>query len=185
MPTSDPCFDSDFRDFIQKAQITRMLDVGPGQGRMGIITKDILPNCQIDCVEIEQVYIDKFNLSSIYNTIYNDDIKNFCMKNSNVKYDLVLFNDILEHLFRSDAMDVIDSMLYNSKFIIVQWPTNLAQDAVDGFQSEIHRSNFTLTDFINYNFDIMKYKKKYYNDHNFNMNFSVLRGYTNKTDILL
>jgi trans-aconitate methyltransferase len=185
MPTSLDIYDNDFFDFIKKTQPANLLDVGPGWGRMGLAIKQHLPLCTVDAVEIDSSYITQFNLSSIYNTIHIGDIKTFCNSKSSMRYDVVLFNDILEHLFRSDAMDVLDFMLYRSKYIVVQWPNDLLQDAWEGHESEVHKSNFTLKDFLNHNFDVLKYKKKYYHDHGFIMNFCILKGYKHKTDIAL
>jgi trans-aconitate methyltransferase len=185
MPTSLDIYDQDFFDFLSKVQPLNLLDVGPGWGRMGISTKKHYPNCVIDAIEVDSSYIDQYNLKLIYNTVYNEDIKNFCLKNSHIRYDVVLFNDILEHLFRSEAMDVLDFLLYRSKFVVVQWPNDYLQDAQDGHESEVHRSNFNLKDLIDYNFDILKYKKKYYLEHEFTLNFAIIKGYKHKTDVIL
>lgn len=183
MPTSLDIYDHDFFDFISKVQPTNLLDVGPGWGRMGIAVKQRLPSCIVDAVEIDSSYVTQFNLSAIYNTVHINDIKNFCLAGSSLRYDVVLFNDILEHLFRSDALDVLDFMLYRSKYIVVQWPNDHLQDAWEGHESEVHRSNFTLKDFLDHNFDVLKYKKKYYLENGFTMNYCVLRGYKHRTDI--
>lgn len=185
MPTSLDIYDHEFFEFVKKTQPTNMLDVGPGWGRIGIAVKSLMPNCVIDAVEINNSYVDQYNLKRIYNTIYINDIKSFCLSTSSMRYDIVLFNDILEHLFRSDALDVLDFMLYRTKYIVVQWPNDHLQDAWQGHESEVHRSNFTLKDFLNYNFDVLKYRKKYYLEYGFTMNFCILKGYKHTTELAL
>jgi trans-aconitate methyltransferase len=183
MPTSIDIYNPDFVDLLQKVNPTNLLDVGPGWGRMGHLTKSSLPNCICDAVEVDSSYIEQYNLRQIYSEVYNDDIKNFCLKNSQMRYDIVLFNDILEHLFRSEALDVLDFILYRAKYIIVQWPNDYLQDTWEGHESEVHKSNFTLRDFLNHSFDVLKYRKKYYNEAGVSLNYCVLRGYKNQTDI--
>ena len=187
MPTSLDTFDSDFLIFLKKAMPATSLHVGPGLGRYGYHMRDHLPSCVRDAVEVDLSYIEKYKLNSLYRTVYNEDIKNFLLKNSTMRYDLVLFNDILEHLFRSDAIDVLDFCLYRSKFVVVQWPNDLLQDNWEGHESEVHRSNFKLKDLVDHNFNVMFYKKKYFIDDqfNFSMNFCVLKGYKHNTEILL
>lgn len=185
MPTSATLYDSEFVELLQKIVPSNLLDVGPGYGRMGITAKSTISSCVVDAVEVDSTYIEKFNLKQIYKEVYNDDIKNFCLKNPQVRYDIVLFNDILEHLFRSEALDILDFMLYRAKYIVVQWPTNYLQDDWEGHSSEVHKSNFTLNDFLNHNFDILKYRKKYYSEVDISLNYCVLRGYRNRTDIAL
>ena len=183
MPTSLPLYDEDIFDLVRKVNPITILDVGPGYGRMGVALRERSPHSTIDAVEIDQEYRDKFNLSSIYNTVHIDHIKDFCASNPSLRYDIALFNDILEHLFRSEAMDVLDFMLYRCKFIVVQWPNNFLQDAWEGHESEVHRSNFHLRDFLNHQFDVLKYRRMDLLGHGFSMNYCVLRGYKNITDI--
>ena len=183
MPTSIDIYNNDTIDLLHKINPSSILDVGPGFGRIGSLIRAHKPDCTVDAVECDQSYITSFQLDKIYNNIYNFDIKDFCLKNPRIRYDLVMFNDILEHLFRSDALDVLDFMLYRSKYILVQWPNNYLQDDWENHESEVHRSNFTIQDFVNHNFEILKYRKKHYSEFKISINYCVLNGYNNTTDI--
>lgn len=179
MPTSLDLNDRDLLDFISENEINTILDVGPGDGRIADNILQGYPHCSIDAVEIETDYVIKYKLEQKYKKVYNQNIKDFCLNNSQLRYDLVVFFDILEHLFRSEAFDVLDCMLYRSKFIIVQWPNDYLQDDYQGVKSEIHKSNFTIRELINQGFDVVFFKKKNYKEYNFSMNFCIMQGYKN------
>jgi hypothetical protein len=77
------------------------------------------------------------------------------------RYDFVYFGDVLEHLFLSEAIDYLDFFSYRSKWIAMAWPTNMYQGAWEGQKSEIHKSNFKISDLSR--FDIQYYQKTFLN----------------------
>jgi predicted TPR repeat methyltransferase len=182
MPTSADIFDSDYQSFINIVKPQKILDIGPGAGKYEKLTREVL-HCQIDAVEIDSDYIEKYNLKERYNNIVISDTKEYCLKNSSIRYDVVIFGDVLEHMFRSDAMDVLDFMLYRSKYIYCMWPNNYLQDAYDGHESEAHRSNFTIKDLADHGFDIIYMKKRRFGDER--MTVCILQGYKNKEELIL
>lgn len=183
MPTSLNLYDYEYVQLFNKVNPKTILDVGPGYGRMGQMVKNLNIDCKLDAIEIDSTYINQYNLYSIYQTIYNCDVKNFCLEHPRLRYDIVIFNDILEHMFRSEAMDVIDFLLYRTNYIVVQWPTDFVQDDWENHQSEVHRSNFKLLDFCLKGFNVLKYKKIDFHNDGFTMHYCVLNGYKNKNII--
>jgi N-acetyl-gamma-glutamylphosphate reductase len=73
---------------------------------------------------------------------------------------MVIFGDVLEHFFRSEAMDYIDYFLYRSDWVLALWPTFMPQDDAMDNAYEIHKSNFNLID-LSTKFDIHHYEKKF------------------------
>ena len=49
-------------------------------------------------------------------------IDQYCEDHIDREVDIVTALDVLEHLPRSKAFDVIDQMLYHCKFMIIIWP---------------------------------------------------------------
>ena len=108
-----------------------ILDIGVGAG----IYRDLLPDYNIDGIEIYKKYINDFKLESRYNHIFNEDAVNF---NYNKKYCLAIMGDVLEHLKISDAKLILNKLVENEISIIVQVPYLYEQGEYDGNTHEIH-----------------------------------------------
>lgn len=182
MPTSADIFDTDYMSLVNLVKPISILDVGPGEGKYSKLTKQVT-DCRIDAVEVDGSYVTTYNLKQKYNNIFVSDFKDFCSKNSRIRYDIVVFGDVLEHMFRSDAMDVLDFILYRAKYVVVMWPNNYWQDDWEGHESEAHKSNFTIKDFVDKGFDVIYYKQRRFGNER--MSFSILQGYMNKDELSL
>ena len=184
MPFSFDDFNEFYKETIQFIQPKTILDVGPGAGKHGILTKNTLPSSIIDCVEPTSSYLEQYKLNDLYNSIYQTDIKTYINENPRKTYDMVIFSDILEHMFRSEVFDVLDFFSYRSEWIFVAWPINLRQDDWEGNKYEVHKSNFTISEISNL-FEVVYYRKydkgKYFNipEHRtiFSYNACLLKGY--------
>ena len=82
-----------------------ILDVGCGDGKWG----DYLHGrvFKIDGVEICKKYIEKYQLYSKYDDLYNMDICNFSRF---FLYSVVILGDVLEHLSHDKALALIDKL---------------------------------------------------------------------------
>jgi hypothetical protein len=167
------------------------LDVGAGAGKYGKMIKQILPECRIEGIEPTIKYIEEYKLADCYDDIHSLTLRQYCAVNSSARHDIVLFGDVLEHFFRSEAIDYIDYFLYRSEWVFVIWPTMMPQDAVDGNSYEIHKSNFGIADLAG-KFDIHYYRKQFGWFHWNNpamthceYNYAVIRGYVTKRDVSL
>lgn len=159
MPFSSCTFDNILTDHVCRLAPKTILDIGAGAGKHAQIIKQVY-NCQIDAVEPTKEYIKEYDLESLYTNVYNNDINGYIKNHSQNRYDLVIFGDVLEHLYKSEVIDYLDYFLYRSKWIIIIWPTNLLQD--DEYNNnyyEIHKSNFYLKDLDQ--FDIVYYLKNF------------------------
>lgn len=76
-----------------------VLDVGAGEGKWGKILKSKVN--RIDGIEVWKPYIDKYELSLYYDTLYNVDIRKFVYDK---KYNIAILGDVLEHLLEDDAI---------------------------------------------------------------------------------
>lgn len=183
MPFSANTFDHILQDHVVKLNPNTILDVGAGSGKNGKLIKETGYNKVLDCIEPTGKYIAEYNLTSLYNKVYPYNIAQFLENEHKFQYDLVIFGDVLEHLFRSQVIDYLDYFLYKSKWIIVLWPNNMPQDDQGNNHYEIHKSNFTLND-LTEKFDVQYYCKNFayynWNDPNLSdayLNYVVIKGY--------
>jgi len=191
MPFSENVFDEKLKEHIVKINPKTTLDVGSGAGKNGIIYRNILPNSIIESIEPTTEYIEKYELNEKYDKVYNLSIQDYVNHHASNRYDLVIFGDVLEHFFRSEAIDYLDYFLYRSKWVIAVWPTNMPQDAYEGNNFEIHKSNFNISE-LSAKFDVHYYEKKFgwyhWNNSEYSQcdfNYCVLRGYVTKRNISL
>ena len=108
----------------------KILDVGPGIGFYGKHLQDL----NIYAVELHQPYIDQFNLTSIYDNVYNENILNFEYDD----YDYIIIGDVLEHIPVEQAQKLIQDITQKQIKCLVAVPYVCPQDAVDGVEAEIH-----------------------------------------------
>ena len=184
MPHSATTFDSILQDHVRNIKPTSILDVGAGAGKNGKLIRNLGYTGNLECIEPTSSYITDFNLKSVYDTVHHTDLKTFIDTQYKFQYDLVIFGDVLEHLFRSTVIDYLDYFLYKSKWIIIIWPTNMPQDDWGNNKYEIHKSNFKIND-LTEKFDVQFYLKNFlsylYNNSSFNaqcIHYTVLKGYT-------
>ncbi len=56
------------------------------------------------------------------------------------RFDIVMAGNIFEHLRKSESIDLLNFLIYRSRWIIVEFPHRYLQNAVDGYGSEAHIS---------------------------------------------
>jgi glycosyltransferase involved in cell wall biosynthesis len=136
MIMSYPYFKDDINKIIRKiykGKKINILDVGAGSGLYGAMLKDI--SKRIDAVEIHNPYIKAFHLNEIYDNVYNVDI---CKFNLPIKYDLIIFGDVLEHIDYIEAKKLLDS-LKDIDQIIIAVPYLYKQGIIRNNIYEIHK----------------------------------------------
>jgi predicted TPR repeat methyltransferase len=118
-----------------KATINSILDIGAGSGTYYKLLSSIKP-FKWYAIEAWKNYIDEFNLNSMYEVIYNEDVRNFQWGDH---YDLVIAGDILEHMTKQEAEMLVDKILNYSKNLIISIPiTHMPQEAINNNPYEYH-----------------------------------------------
>jgi len=191
MPFSSITFDNVFRGNIFTIKPTSMLDVGSGAGKYGKIVREMFPKCALQAIESTESYVEEYKLREIYDRVHRKTVHDYCEENAHERHDIVVFGDVLEHFYRSQAIDLIDYFLYRAEWVIAIWPGNMPQDSWAGNKFEIHKSNFTITELAS-KFDIHYYKKQFgwfhWNDPESThcwYNYAVMRGYVTKRNVSL
>ena len=134
MPYSSPFAKQEianhFDRFISKT--SKILDVGPGCGTYWYLLNDLGYN--LDCLEIWEPYIHRFELHKKYKTVHLGDIIDFDFKN----YDYIILGDILEHIPTDNAQLLINKINTLNKKCLVAVPYNYEQGEQEGNIYEIH-----------------------------------------------
>jgi len=169
MPYSDRRFDEKLKELIKVSDCNSFLDVGPGSGKFGQYVREIKgQNVDLVGVEVDSSYITQFDLPSFYGKIYNEDIMDFIKTRPSFKIDFVYIGDCLEHLKKSEGLDLIHYLMYRSKIIVICFPDKYVQYAWQGHDKEAHLSAWFENDFDDFDY-------KYYADGF--MRFVVIKGY--------
>jgi len=136
MPWSYSYFDSLTQQIVGESMERHcsIQDVGPGAGKYSNLLRD---RClKIDCVEIFEPYIGKYNLHDLYDNVFNMDILEW--EYTPLQYDLVILGDILEHLTYIDAKKLLERLKINGIQHFVAVPFESPQGVVAGNSNEAH-----------------------------------------------
>jgi len=117
-----------------------ILDIGCGQGTYKNLFLDVdnISQCNWVAVEVWDPYIKKYSLHEKYNKVINEDARMLDWGNIGV-WDLVFMGDVLEHMTKEEAQELVNNALTYSKWILISIPiVYLPQGADHGNQYEIH-----------------------------------------------
>lgn len=149
MPYSSNLLDRDFLGGLGILHPQSHLDIGAGAGKYGMFVARNSPQSVRTAVEIWEPYIDQFNLRAVYQDVRVMNAIDL-MQNPDQAWDLVTAGDVLEHLPKSQARDLIEWLIYRSKAIWVQVPVRYLQNSVGGNRFEAHVSLWSGRDFEAY-----------------------------------
>lgn len=149
MPYSRDTFDADVQALMGRLPIATCLDVGAGAGKHGRMVRAAHPEAHITGVEIVTDYITRFKLTDIYSVVHNANVTAL-LADPDVAYDMVIMGDVLEHLRKSDGVDILHFMIYRCKWLLAIYPEWLRQNSVEGYKAEAHRAHWFPDDFVGF-----------------------------------
>jgi predicted TPR repeat methyltransferase len=127
--------------FQQHGPFQRILDIGAGSGTYINLIKIKNRVCQdAEWVGIEAwaEYVEKFNLQHKYNRVINQDVRTVDW-NSMGKFDVAIAGDVLEHMTKSEAVELVEHILDHCATLIISIPIiHMPQDAIEGNPYEVH-----------------------------------------------
>lgn len=135
-----------------RAQLLRLgpktvLDVGAGAGTYGKMVRSALSVDVLDAVEIHPPYIDRFNLTEIYDHVCVEDIKDFAARLT-WTYDMIIMGDVVEHLEIDDAIPIVNRLKQFCRYMLVSLPIVVwEQGAEEGNEHEAHLHHWTHEEF--------------------------------------
>lgn len=124
-----------------QSTISRILDIGCGSGTYPRLIKQEFGLCQ-DAkwvgVEAWLPYIQEFKLETLYNQVINCDARELDWSKMG-RFDVAIAGDVLEHMTKQQAIDLVESVLDHSAWMIISIPIRyMPQDDIDGNPFEVH-----------------------------------------------
>lgn len=154
MPFSYDYFDKYVGDLVGLLRPATVLDIGPGAGKYGKIVRERSKadgfSCQMPAIEIEEKYVLKFGLDQIYDGVIIDDALTYLLTYPRLKHDLVIIGDCIEHMRKSEGIDLLNFLVYRTGYICVIYPVEFPQDDWEGHRHEAHISTWCPKDFANW-----------------------------------
>lgn len=150
MPYSVDVFDGHVGELIGMLKPASVCDIGPGAGKYGKIARRIAQDkgfdLELTAVEIDATYLAEFALDQLYDHVVIDDAVNL-IKTPYIKYDMVIIGDCIEHMRKSDGIDLLNFLMYRTAHIVLVFPDNFLQDGSDDHPAEAHISTWGPEDF--------------------------------------
>jgi hypothetical protein len=142
MPFSGPQFDNAFIKFARFIQPRSVLDIGPGNGKYASLVRSVVNQAHIEAIESEESYIERFDLSALYDAITVGQGIDIMTRPgaADAKWNLVVLGDVMEHMPKSQGVDLLHYFVYRSDYIWARWPVGYIQGAWEGIESESHIS---------------------------------------------
>lgn len=133
-------------DLLQPATV---LDIGPGAGKYGRIVRATASKSaftsRVTAIEIDASFVEIHKLRDTYDEVIIDDAVNL-IKTPRHGYDLVIIGDCIEHMRKSDGVDLLNFLIYRAGYICVIHPERHIQANVDGHAVEAPISTWSLVD---------------------------------------
>lgn len=99
--------------------IKTVLDIGCGYGTYYNYFNATIPNCKWTGVEIWEQYKDQYNLASMYDTLIMTDA---CQVNYEEQHDVTFVGDVLEHMEKDKAVDLVHRLMKRTKYLFISIP---------------------------------------------------------------
>jgi len=124
-----------------QANIKRVLDIGAGSGTYVKLIKQEFGICQDTewtAVEAWEDYIKRFDLESLYDRVLHQDVRTLDWSQLGY-FDVAIAGDVLEHMTKQQAQDLVDQVLNHATTLIVSIPiVYMPQDEIEGNPYEVH-----------------------------------------------
>lgn len=114
-----------------------MLDIGAGAGTYGQLFQRHFPRAWRVGVEVWEPYIDRFDLTSLYDEVHVNDVRTL---DRMPDVDVVILGDVLEHMTTDEAVRVwATARAAAQKAVFLSIPVvHYPQGALEGNPHEIH-----------------------------------------------
>lgn len=123
----------------------RIVDVGPGWGKYGLMCREYLPELvQLDAVEVSEGRLP--TQDEIYNQVFVGDVRE---RSANFwdGYDLVLIIDVIEHMEKEAGLQLLSDILNAGASVLVSTPKQWMEQHDERNPYEAHVSHWKWNDF--------------------------------------
>lgn len=114
---------NDLAQWVSENDIKTVLDVGAGAGAYSDNLKHKVD--KMDALEVFEYYIGRFNLKGKYDSVILADAR----EHDDYNYDLVILGDVIEHMKRSEAMDLWSKISSQAKYAFISMPIGECQQS--------------------------------------------------------
>ena len=100
----------------------KILDIGVGRGAYSWYMRELenLQGCEWTGVEIWEPYVEAYDLPSRYDTVLVEDARSLTYGFNN--YDVAFCGDVLEHMTKQQAQDLVTKLQNCCKVVIISIP---------------------------------------------------------------
>lgn len=148
-------------DLVQRMNPQSVLDIGKGFGKYGFLIHEYIgidskkrlnpkmsmaeqSRIKVDAIEVDESLLLP-HLSNIYQNIFIGDVFDLYQKLD--AYDLILMIDVIEHLDKEKALQMLKFYLSKNSTIIVATPIDFFEQHLYESSFEDHISHWTIKDF--------------------------------------
>jgi 2-polyprenyl-3-methyl-5-hydroxy-6-metoxy-1,4-benzoquinol methylase len=145
MPTSNLALAATIVHLVHQVPHRRILDVGPGHGKYGLLCREYLNDKPewLAAVEGEPAYLEVFPwLECIYDEVRVQDVM-LADPEWVASFDCVLMVDVIEHLTKDDGLALLERCRGH---VVICTPAEFFQNPEEGW-TERHRSLWSVDDF--------------------------------------
>jgi hypothetical protein len=142
MPTSEHWQIPRIVDLLINEHPERVLDVGSGYGKYGVLVREYTSATRLDAVDaVAPRY-------PVYDHFYAGDIRDLDrLLPESVTYDLALFIETIEHFTKDEGARILDRIAHRARRILVSTPWGFRPQEIPGQPFETHRSGWYPWDF--------------------------------------
>lgn len=160
------------RTLIARAPNLRTaLDIGPGRGKYGQMVRELRPGVHLTAMEVDGDYVERFGLRSLYDHVRVAPAYRL-LESPDAEWDIVFLGDVIEHMPKSQGLDVLHYLVYRTRYLWAQFPLRYRQGSLAGHASEAHMSIWTRADFDALHADYLWYECEF-------LRGVVINGYAN------
>lgn len=146
MPISDP----EGRDWVVEHYLSStapiVIDLGAGAGTYSDLMRGWRPETWWLAVEIWQPYIDRYELRRKYDAVIACDVRDLHFPATPF---ILIAGDVLEHMPRSDAIDILQRAQEHAEAVMVSLPViDYPQHTHDGNPYEEHLDQWRYDDML-------------------------------------
>jgi 2-polyprenyl-3-methyl-5-hydroxy-6-metoxy-1,4-benzoquinol methylase len=145
----DPYVKRELKQIMPK----HVVDVGPGDGYWGKVSRLMFPDSRITGIELSEKWFNHCSGLEVYDFMALEDIYTAIRGTSG---DVIIFGDVLEHLEKDRAVETLKEAVARFKYIIINAPVGFVPQEHEDIE-EIHRCGLTREDFSAYK--VLEYRE--------------------------
>lgn len=115
-------FDKVMESLIGHLAPATILDIGAGAGKFGRIARTAAPRARLTGIEMGEDSVVGHKLHEIYDEILAIDARDLITHHSTKHFDLVILGDLIEHMRKSDGIDLLNWLCYHAAYTVLITP---------------------------------------------------------------